>query len=80
MLLFLDPRIEVDLFPMRADEKNKDKDVTKDVAAFMKYDRAGLDLTIEFCTALTPAALGKWALELTKANMQKKYDDSKYAW
>lgn len=62
------------------DDFGKDKDVTKDIArAFMKFDRNGLDLSIEFATKLTPEE-AKWAFDLAKDTMEDKYDDSGYGW
>jgi len=46
----------------------------------MKYDKIeGKNLEIQFRTALPPKD-SKWALDLTKRNMQQVYDDSGYAW
>jgi hypothetical protein len=57
------------------DENGRDRDVSKDVGAFLKYDKIeGMDLEIQFATKLQ-AKDGKWALDLTKRNMQTLYND-----
>eukprot|EP01038_Epipyxis_sp_PR26KG_P009645 gene9645-12985_t len=72
------------------DDNGKDKDVTKGIAAsFMKYDRNGLDLSIEFTTKLNQMSKSDvnhgqsevdWAFELVQDTMQEKYDASGYGW
>ena len=58
----------------------KDKDVTEGIAPmFMKYDRAGLDLTISFTSKMKKEEI-KWAFEQCKENMEEKYDRSGYGW
>ena len=62
------------------DENGKDKDVTKEIApSFMKFDRNGLDVSIEFATKLSKED-AKWAFELVKETMEEKYDTSGYGW
>ena len=62
------------------EENGKDKDVTKDIAkSFMKFDRNGLDVSIEFTTKLSSQD-AKWAFDLVKENMEDKYDASGYGW
>jgi len=57
-----------------------DKDVTQGVApAFMKYDRNGLSLSIEFSTRLTRKE-SEWAFDKVKENMEERYDASGYGW
>ena len=58
----------------------RDKDVTEGIApAFMKYDRNGLDLIIEFSAKLQRKE-SEWAFELVKNNMEEIYDASGYGW
>lgn len=62
------------------EENGKDKDVTKDIAkSFMKFDRNGLDLSIEFATKLSKEE-AKWAFDLVQESMEDKYDASGYGW
>jgi GNAT superfamily N-acetyltransferase len=62
------------------EENGKDKDVTKDIAkSFMKFDRNGLDLSIEFATKLSKDE-AKWAFDLVKETMEDKYEASGYGW
>lgn len=57
-----------------------DKDVTQSIgAAFMKYQRNGLDLTIHFQTSLSYNEMEK-AFEMCKKNMEERYDASGYGW
>ena len=58
----------------------KDKDVTEGIApAFMKYDRNGLDVVLQFSPKLT-AKESSWAFDICKQNMEERYDDSGYGW
>ena len=62
------------------DEKGRDRDVSTDVGAFMKFDKVeGLSIELQFATKLD-AKTGKWALDLCKRNMQQVYNDSGYSW
>lgn len=62
------------------EESGKDKDVTKDIAkSFMKFDRNGLDVTIDFVTKLSKEE-SKWAFDLVKETMEDKYEASGYGW
>lgn len=62
------------------EENGRDKDVTKDIAkSFMKFDRNGLDLSIEFATKLSKED-AKWAFDLVKETMEEKYEQSGYGW
>jgi len=62
------------------EESGKDKDVTKDIAkSFMKFDRNGLDVTIDFATKLSKEE-AKWAFDLVKETMEDKYEESGYGW
>jgi GNAT superfamily N-acetyltransferase len=58
----------------------RDKDVTSGIApAFMKYERNGVSLEIEFSSKLTDDQ-ADWAFELAKENMEEVYDASGYGW
>lgn len=62
------------------EENGEDKDVTQNIAkSFMKFDRNGLDVSIEFLTKLSKDE-AKWAFELVKENMEDKYEESGYGW
>lgn len=62
------------------EENGKDKDVTKDIAkSFMKFDRNGLDVSIDFETKLSKED-AKWAFDLCKETMEDKYEESGYGW
>jgi GNAT superfamily N-acetyltransferase len=62
------------------EENGKDKDVTKDIAkSFMKYDRNGLDLSIEFATQLSKDD-AQWAFDLVRDNVKENYESSGYGW
>jgi hypothetical protein len=64
----------------RADESGRDRDVSADVGAFMKYNKIeGFDLEIQFATKFLLKD-GKWALDLTRRNMKQKYNESGYSW
>ena len=57
-----------------------DKDPCAAIApGFMKYDRNGLDLTLESKLRLS-AAERNFAFKLTKANMEELYEASGYGW
>ena len=63
-----------------ADESGRDRDVSADVGAFMKYNKIeGFDLEIQFATKFLLKD-GKWALDLTRRNMKEKYNESGYSW
>ena len=57
----------------------KDKDVCAPLAPFMKYDRNGLNCTIDFYSKL-PADAKLWAFERVKENMEELYDEAGYGW
>jgi hypothetical protein len=60
------------------EKDGKDKDVSRTIAAaFMKFDRHGLNLRIGFETKLDNDTLN-WAFELTKHTMEDVYDASGY--
>lgn len=54
------------------DEKGRDKNVTIGIApSFMKYERNGLDLSIEFATQLSDDE-ADWAFDLVKDTMEER--------
>jgi hypothetical protein len=62
------------------DARGKDKDVSNGIApAFMKYDRNGVNLEIEFTAKLTEEQVD-WAFEMARVNMESIYDASGYGW
>jgi len=61
------------------DDSGKDKDVCASMPAFMKFDRNGLDLEIAFTPKLSKEE-ADWAFEITRDNMEDKYDASGYGW
>ena len=61
------------------DDTGKDKNVCASMPAFMKFARNGLDLEISFTPKLTRAE-ADWAFEITKDNMEGRYDMSGYGW
>ena len=74
--------LEEKLVTLRAavfEPDGKDRNVCAPLAPFMKYDRNGLDCTIEFYSKL-PADAKLWAFELVKANMEELYDEAGYGW
>ena len=75
--------IEANILKLRAaifDNNGRDKNVTNGIApAFMKYERNGLDLSIEFATQLDRAEVD-WAFDLVKDSMEERYDASGYGW
>ncbi len=75
--------IEANILKLRQsifDTNGRDKNVTLGIApAFMKYERNGLDLSIEFATQLDRTE-ADWAFDLVKDNMEERYDASGYGW
>jgi len=62
-------------------EDGSDKDVTATLAPFMKFDRNGLDVELEFFAGSDlPTALSDFAIDLTRDNMEAVYDSSGYGW
>ena len=61
-------------------EDGRDKDVTIGIAAaFLKYDRNGLDVEIKFSHCLNIDEID-WAFAVVKCNMEDIYDASGYQW
>jgi hypothetical protein len=56
-----------------------DKNVTEGLSPFMKYDRNGIDLEINFTPKLTRTER-EWAFDIVKDNMEERYDASGYGW
>ena len=74
--------LEEKLVTLRAavfEPDGKDRNVCAPLAPFMKYDRNGLDCTIDFYSKL-PADAKLWAFELVKSNMEELYDEAGYGW
>ena len=75
--------IEDNILKLRAaifDANGRDKNVTAGLApAFMKYEKNGLDLSIEFATQLTRDE-SEWAFDLVRDSMEPRYDASGYGW
>ena len=74
--------LEEKLVTLRAavfEPDGKDRNVCAPLAPFMKYDRNGLDCTIDFYSKL-PADAKLWAFELVKTNMEELYDEAGYGW
>ncbi|XP_071275988.1 N-alpha-acetyltransferase 40 isoform X2 [Agelaius tricolor] len=65
----------------KVEAANKLRDPLEAFPVFKKYDRNGLDVSIECCrvSGLEPSTLD-WAFELTKANMQSLYEQSEWGW
>ena len=56
-----------------------DKDVTSSIPAFMKFQRNGLDVVIEFRFKLSKDEMN-WAFDTIKSNMEEIYNDSGFGW
>ncbi|NXF77196.1 NAA40 acetyltransferase, partial [Sclerurus mexicanus] len=65
----------------RVEAANKLQDPLEAFPVFKKYDRNGLNVSIECrrVSGLEPSTLD-WAFELTKANMQTLYEQSEWGW
>ncbi|EKX49458.1 hypothetical protein GUITHDRAFT_136122 [Guillardia theta CCMP2712] len=60
------------------DERGQDKDLSKDVQPYSKFNQNGLNCEIRFSKEL--GSLETWAMIMTTNNMTKLYDESKCAW
>ncbi|KAI6062141.1 N-alpha-acetyltransferase 40 isoform X1 [Aix galericulata] len=77
----LEERAAMDAVCAKVEAANKLEDPLEAFPVFKKYDRNGLDVSIE-CrrgARLEPATL-EWAFELTKSNMQTLYEQSEWGW
>lgn len=65
----------------KVEAANKLQDPLEAFPVFKKYDRNGLNVSIECrrVSCLEPSTLD-WAFELTKANMQTLYEQSEWGW
>ncbi|XP_053824060.1 N-alpha-acetyltransferase 40 isoform X6 [Vidua chalybeata] len=65
----------------KVEAANKLQDPLEAFPVFKKYDRNGLNVSIECrrVSGLEPSTLD-WAFELTKANMQTLYEQSEWGW
>lgn len=61
------------------DDFGKDKNVCAGIAPFMKYNRNDVDVDITFTPKLSKAE-SEWCFEITKDNMEDRYDASGYGW
>lgn len=61
------------------DDTGKDKNVCAGLPAFMKYNRNGIDVEINFSAKLTRAE-ADWSFDVIKDNMEERYDYSGYGW
>ncbi|XP_061462278.1 N-alpha-acetyltransferase 40 isoform X2 [Rhineura floridana] len=77
----LEERAARDAVCAKVDAANKLGDPLEAFPVFKKYDRNGLNISID-CkrgSSLDPATLD-WAFELTKTNMQTLYEQSEWGW
>lgn len=62
------------------DESGKDKNVLEGIApSFLYYQRNGVHINVVFSPRLTEEEVD-WAFEITRENMEEKYDASGYGW
>lgn len=62
------------------DERGQDKNIIQGIApSFLTYQRNGLNVGIEFSPKLTEDDM-EWAFEITRQNMESRYDASGYGW
>jgi GNAT superfamily N-acetyltransferase len=62
------------------DERGQDKNVTLGIApSFLVYQKNGLNINIEFSPKLSEDD-AEWAFEITRQNMEQRYDASGYGW
>ncbi|XP_032090125.1 N-alpha-acetyltransferase 40 isoform X2 [Thamnophis elegans] len=77
----LEERAAMDAVCAKVEAANKLGDPLEAFPVFKKYDRNGLNVSIECkrVSSLEPATLD-WAFELTKTNMQTLYEQSEWGW
>ncbi|KAM6188584.1 N-alpha-acetyltransferase 40 isoform 2-T2 [Sarcoramphus papa] len=77
----LEERAAMDAVCAKVEAANKLEDPLEAFPVFKKYDRNGLNVTIECkrVSGLEPATL-EWAFDLTKTNMQTLYEQSEWGW
>ncbi|XP_064407813.1 N-alpha-acetyltransferase 40 isoform X3 [Latimeria chalumnae] len=77
----LEERAAMDAVFAKVEAANKLGDPLEAFPVFKKYDRNGLNISIECkrVSSLDPATV-EWAYELTKANMQALYEQSEWGW
>ncbi|XP_066466279.1 N-alpha-acetyltransferase 40 isoform X1 [Tiliqua scincoides] len=77
----LEERAAMDAVCAKVEAANKLGDPLEAFPVFKKYDRNGLNITIE-CKRVSSldAATLDWAFELTKMNMQTLYEQSEWGW
>ncbi|NXI71676.1 NAA40 acetyltransferase, partial [Anseranas semipalmata] len=77
----LEERAAMDAVCAKVDAANKLEDPLEAFPVFKKYDRNGLNVSIE-CKRVAglERATVEWAFELTKTNMQTLYEQSEWGW
>uniref|UniRef100_A0A7N4PAM7 N-alpha-acetyltransferase 40 n=1 Tax=Sarcophilus harrisii TaxID=9305 RepID=A0A7N4PAM7_SARHA len=77
----LEERAAMDAVCAKVEAANKLEDPLEAFPVFKKYDRNGLNISIECkrVSGLEPATVD-WAFDLTKSNMQTLYEQSEWGW
>uniref|UniRef100_A0A8P0NZ79 N-alpha-acetyltransferase 40 n=2 Tax=Canis lupus familiaris TaxID=9615 RepID=A0A8P0NZ79_CANLF len=77
----LEERAAMDAVCAKVDAANRLGDPLEAFPVFKKYDRNGLNVSIECkrVSGLEPATVA-WAFDLTKTNMQTMYEQSEWGW
>ncbi|KAF4009839.1 hypothetical protein G4228_001000, partial [Cervus hanglu yarkandensis] len=77
----LEERAAMDAVCAKVDAANRLGDPLEAFPVFKKYDRNGLNVSIECkrVSGLEPATVD-WAFDLTKTNMQTMYEQSEWGW
>ncbi|KAK7799470.1 hypothetical protein U0070_008642 [Myodes glareolus] len=77
----LEERAAMDAVCAKVDAANRLGDPLEAFPVFKKYDRNGLNISIECkrVSGLEPATVD-WAFDLTKTNMQTMYEQSEWGW
>ncbi|XP_012318551.1 N-alpha-acetyltransferase 40 isoform X3 [Aotus nancymaae] len=77
----LEERAAMDAVCAKVDAANRLGDPLEAFPVFKKYDRNGLNVSIECkrVSGLDPATVD-WAFDLTKTNMQTMYEQSEWGW
>ncbi|OBS81502.1 hypothetical protein A6R68_20235 [Neotoma lepida] len=77
----LEERAAMDAICAKVDAANRLGDPLEAFPVFKKYDRNGLNVSIECkrVSGLEPATVD-WAFDLTKTNMQTMYEQSEWGW
>ncbi|XP_039625031.1 N-alpha-acetyltransferase 40 isoform X2 [Polypterus senegalus] len=77
----LEERAAMDAVCAKVEAANKLEDPLASFPVFKKYDRNGLNLTIECqrVSSMKPSVV-EWAYDLTRNNMQTLYEQSEWGW